>query len=59
MAKSKPHQILDQVSVMTRNTLLEKDIDTLLKCLLLAMQVKNLINPQEMASSSQKTGNNK
>jgi len=30
---------------MTRTTLLEKDIDTLLELLVLAMQAKNLINP--------------
>jgi len=59
MEKSKPHHILDQVSVMTGTTLLEKDIDTLLEHLLLAMQAKNLINPQETAPSSQKTSNNK
>jgi len=44
---------------MTRNTLSEQDINTLLKCLLLAMQAKNLINPQDKATSSQKTGKNK
>jgi len=59
LAKPKPNQILDQVSIMTRNTLLEQDIDTLLKCLLLAMQAKNLINPQDKATSSQKTSKSK
>jgi len=59
MAKPKPNQILDTVSVMTGTTLLEKDVDTLLKCLLLAMQAKNLFNPQEMATGSQKARANK
>jgi len=59
MAKSKPHQILDQVSIMTRTMFLEKYVDALLKCLLLAMQAKNLISPPEMATSSQKTSGNK
>jgi len=59
IAKPKPCHILDQVSVMTRTTLLEKDVNTLLECLLSAMQAKNLINPQEMATGSQKAGKNK
>jgi len=59
MAKPKPNHILDQVSVMTGTMLLEKDADTLLKCLLFTMQAKNLINSQEMATGSQKAGENK
>jgi len=59
MEKPKPNQILDQVSVMTGTTLLEKDIDTMLKCLLLAMQAKNVFNPQEIATGSQKASENK
>jgi len=59
MAKPKPNQILDTVSVMTRTTLSEKDINTLLECLLSAMQAKNLFNPQEMATGSQKASANK
>ncbi len=57
--KSKPHQILDQVSIMTRTMLSEKDIDTLLKHLLWTMQAKDLINPSAMATGSQKTSTNK
>jgi len=39
--KNQAQQNLDQVSMMTGTTLLEKDIDTLLNCLLNAMQQKN------------------
>jgi len=38
---------------MTRTMLLETDVDTVLDCLLLAMQAKNLIKPSSMATSSQ------
>ncbi len=41
------------------NHAFRKNIDTLLKCLLLTMQAKNLINPQEMATGSQKASKNK
>jgi len=57
--KAQPHTILDQVSVMTGATLLEQDINTLLECLLNAMQAKKLINPSNMAAGSQKTGETK
>jgi len=59
MTKIKPNQISDTVSVMTRTTFLEKDVDMLLKCLLSAMQAKNLFNPQETATGSQKARDNK
>jgi len=53
--KNQAQQNLDQVSMMTGTTLLEKDIDTLLYHLLNVMQAKNLIS-NSMASGSQITG---
>jgi len=57
-AKPKTHQILDQVSIMTRTMLLENNVNTLLKCLLLAIQAKSLINHSSTATGSQNTGGN-
>jgi len=56
MAKPKPNQILDTVSVMTGTTLLEKDIDSLHKRLLLAMQAKTYSTPKKQQPAARRLG---